>query len=170
VWTESVIYDFSSDGEFPVSGLAFDGSNLYGATIAGGTGNWGTIFELSPSGSGWTHQVLYSFNGRKDGRYPAGMPIFDSLGNLYGSTDGDVSCTKGNHWGCGNVFELITQSGGRWKFQVLHTFPGGRSGSAPSVPLFGPNGGLFGVAYDGGKTQCPGSGGYGCGAAFRVTP
>ena len=32
--------------------------NLYGTTIYGGTYNWGTVFELTPNGSGgWTETV-----------------------------------------------------------------------------------------------------------------
>ncbi len=170
VWTESVLYDFSSDGEFPVSGLTFSGGNLYGATIAGGPGNWGTIFELTPSGSSWTHQVLYSFKGRKDGRSPAGMPVFDSLGNLYGSTDGDVTCTKGNHWGCGNVFELTPRSRGEWKERVLHTFTGERAGAYPGELTFGEGGNLYGNTSEGGNGPCGGGGWSGCGVVFEVTP
>jgi len=172
-WNESTIYNFQGflDGAGPDGGLTFAGPNLYGATIVGGTGDWGTVFELTPGSNGsWTHTVLYSFTGGKDGRYPFSPFIFDKSGNLYGSTSGDVSCLHNNRWGCGNVFELIPESGGQWKFEVLHTFPGGSRGADPSSPTFGGNGGLFGVAYDGGNLRCPGGGGYGCGVAFELMP
>jgi hypothetical protein len=168
-WNESVIYDFSSEGEGPVNGLRFKGRNLYGATIVGGTGNWGTIFELKKESNGsWTHSVLHDFTGGKDGRYPLGLPTFDKSGNLYGSTNGDVTCTKGYRWRCGNIYKLMPQSGGHWKLQVLHTFPGATGGAFPSEPVFDGQGNLYDVAYDGGDGKCVG--GWGCGIVFEVTP
>src|ERR1700680_1266402 len=51
--TESVLYNFTggSDGSTPESKLTFHGGNLYGTTYSGGLGS-GTVFELSPNGSG----------------------------------------------------------------------------------------------------------------------
>lgn len=165
-WNENTIYTFSSDGEGPVS-LAFDGRNLYGATIVGGSGNWGTIFELKHESNGSsTHSVLHGFTGGKDGRYPGGLLRFDKSGNLYGSTSGDVTCTKGNRWACGNVFELMSQSHQpRRRLQVLHTFTGGSNGAGPSGPAFDENGDIFGVAYTGGDGNCSGGG---CGIVFEI--
>lgn len=55
-WTQSVIYSFSgADGANPQGGLTPDSAgNLYGTTYGGGSHGHGTVFELSPSGSGWT--------------------------------------------------------------------------------------------------------------------
>ena len=53
-WCETVLYSFMSnpDGAFPFAGLTSDpGGNLYGTTLGGGTGG-GTVYELSPNGSG----------------------------------------------------------------------------------------------------------------------
>jgi uncharacterized repeat protein (TIGR03803 family) len=170
-WNESTIYNFQgfSGGAGPGNGLTFEGRNLYGATSQGGDG-WGTIFELAQGANGWTHSVLYSFTGRKDGRYPYGPFVFDKTGNLYGITGGDVGCLHGYHWKCGNVFELMPESGGPWKLQVLHTFPGGSVGSFPSQLEWGEHGGLFGVAGEGGVGPCEGGGWSGCGLAFEVRP
>lgn len=80
-WTETVLYTFCSqanctDGAEPWAGLIFDHSgNLYGTTIAGGTGLLGTVFELSPpaqTGGAWTQQTPWS------------ALIADKAGNLYG--------------------------------------------------------------------------------------
>src|ERR1019366_2345043 len=65
-WTEKVLHNFNSDGTdgtYPSAGLIFDAAgNLYGTTQDGGTSNSGTVFELSPDGSGgWTEGVLHSF-------------------------------------------------------------------------------------------------------------
>src|ERR1700731_4147335 len=57
------IYSFAggNDGEYLDTELVMDNAgNLYGTSVQGGTGS-GTGFELSPSGSGWTHTVLYNF-------------------------------------------------------------------------------------------------------------
>lgn len=110
----------------------------------------------------------YVFKGKKDGRYPGGPLIFDAAGNLYGSGGGDVSCTKGNRWGCGNVFELQPLSGGKWKLIVLHTFSGGHDGDSPSGVISDGKGNFYGIAVTGGDLQC--GGGYGCGVVFEVTP
>jgi uncharacterized repeat protein (TIGR03803 family) len=82
-WVETVLYNFTgqTDGGYPESQLIFDAAgNLYGTTARGGVlsdcnGNGcGTIFELSPSSSGWTENVLYSFQGYpSDGSYPGFM-------------------------------------------------------------------------------------------------
>jgi uncharacterized repeat protein (TIGR03803 family) len=169
-WSESTIYNFEgSSGAGPVNGLALEKGNLYGTTIVGGAGNWGTIFELKhESKGGWTHDLLYSFTGGKDGRYPGGSLVFDRLGNLYGDGGGDTTCMKGNRWGCGNIFELLPQSEGHWQLRVLHTFTGGSHGAFPSGPAFDGGGNLFGVAYDGG--DCKRGGDEHCGVAFEITP
>jgi hypothetical protein len=87
----TVLYDFCSvegcaDGYTPDSGLIFDSrGNLYGTT-SGGNGN---VFELSPPGpasNAWTETVLHAFTGGADGDSPSGGLIFDSQGNLYGTT------------------------------------------------------------------------------------
>jgi len=172
-WIESVLYNFEggSDGAGPGNGLTFRGRNLFGATPNGGDAGWGTIFELKPgSGGGWTHTVLYSFTGVKDGRYPFSPFVFDKSGNLYGTTGGDVSCLHGNRWGCGNVFELKPQSGGQWKLQVLHNFPGGKGDSYPFQVMSDGRNNLYGVAGEGGTGKCQGGGWAGCGVVFELTP
>ena len=83
---ETVLYSFTggADGAYPSGGLIFDSEgNLYGATQNGGAYGCGVIFELSPSG---TETVLYSFTGGDDGAVPNGPLVFDSQGNLYGTT------------------------------------------------------------------------------------
>ena len=66
-WNFSTLYNFCSlqgcaDGEEPYTGsLILDSAdNLYGTTEYGGAKGAGTVYELSPSGGGWTEKVLYS--------------------------------------------------------------------------------------------------------------
>ena len=115
-YTESVLYSFASgsDGATPSAKVVFDSAgNLYGTTSTGGTGSVGTVFELSPSGSGWTETVLHSFSGT-DGSTPLGELVLDASGNLYGTT------FTGGSQNVGTVFELIQSSG--WTESVLHDF------------------------------------------------
>lgn len=170
-WNENPFYNFEgfADGAFPGFGLTFKGGSLYGATGLGGADGHGTIFELKPESNGnWTHKVLYNFTGGKDGFDPLSPFIFDRSGDFYGTTAGDVTCTKGNRWACGNVFELTPEAGGHWKLHVLHTFVGGSHGAFPSGPIFDRSANLFGVAYWGGNCK-KGSGEY-CGIAFALVP
>jgi uncharacterized repeat protein (TIGR03803 family) len=102
-WTESVIHSFTGpDGKAASPGLVIDSAaNLYGTTGAGGTFGNGAVFELSPgSGGTWTETVLHSFNGRTEGWGPNSQLVFDSAGNLYGTTleGGGTGCSSA---GCG---------------------------------------------------------------------
>ena len=109
-WTESVLFDFCpacASGGIPDSGLTFDThGNLYGTTAQGGSplSNAGLVFELSPSGGGhWTQTVLWDFcstQGCTDGISPQSNLVFDSLGNLYGTT------VRGGFANGGVVYEL----------------------------------------------------------------
>jgi uncharacterized repeat protein (TIGR03803 family) len=53
---ERVLHSFknnASDGKTPIGGLIAVGSKLYGTTAGGGAHNRGTVFKLTPSGSGY---------------------------------------------------------------------------------------------------------------------
>lgn len=146
-----IIYSFAgdSDGEYIDSDLVIDGAgNIYGTSVQGGAFGSGTVFQLAPSGSGWTHTVLYSFTGGADGGEPYKGVTLDGHGNLYGTavTGGGGSCEGG----CGVTYKL-SQAGGVWTQTVIHTFTGGDDGSGPGSGLtLSPNGGLYGVTPTGG--------------------
>ena len=163
-WTESVIYSFAggTDGFYPYAELIADtAGNFYSTTSGGGTHNKGTVFELSPSSNGWTKNTLFSFNG-KDGNAPQAGLIFDTAGNLYGTT------TLGGADGHGTVFRLSPTSKG-WKETVIHSFAGGPTdGTFPSADLIlDANSNIYSTTRNGGtSTVCS----RGCGTAFELSP
>jgi uncharacterized repeat protein (TIGR03803 family) len=156
-WTEMPLYAFSGpDGANPLSDVIFDNAgNLYGTTSAGGAFGHGTVFELSPVGTGWTEKVLYSFQGGSDGSAPITGLIFDQSGNLYGPT------LNGGAGGGGTIFQL-SPSGGSWTFNLLYSFTGGTN--------CGPRGTLSmdGAGNIYGTTACDGTNSYG--NIFELTP
>lgn len=190
-WKEKVLYSFQGlpDGATPASGVVFDkAGNLYGATTNGGSSvchsvaQCGTVFQLAPpaqKGDPWTETVLYVFQGNtsNDGATPAGGVLFDSAGNLYGTTayGGTGKCrVLGGLMGCGTVYELSppAQKGGPWTETVLYSFQGGKDADFPSGDLvFDAAGNLYGATlFGGGKgTTCNTIYGF-CGTVFQLTP
>jgi uncharacterized repeat protein (TIGR03803 family) len=133
-------------------GLVADSSgNLYGTSVFGGTNNAGTVFELSPPaapGEAWTESVLYNFPGDNSAG-PAGTLVFDSSGNLYGTT------VTGGEYGGGAVFQLVPPAapGGEWTEKTIASLD-------DSYPYAG-------LAIDANNVLY-GSTGYG--GVFQVTP
>jgi len=164
----SVIYVFNGpgDGSQPNSKLVSINGELYGTTVAGGTGpcsfGCGTIYKVSKTGS---ESVLYSFRGRVDGTGPQGL-VRDSAGNLYGATF--QSCTTNIPslqdsddcgLGFGNVFELDTHG----TFKVIHTFNYPAEGGGPVRRVIRDvNGIIHGTTESGGDSNCN------CGVVYRL--
>ena len=103
-WAETILYNFTgnANGSGPGGGLVMDkAGNLYGTTIAGGTGcDCGVVYELAPGSKGkWKYTVLHRFTGF-DGAQPDANLILDKKGNLYGTT------ATGGAGGYGVAFEL----------------------------------------------------------------
>ena len=119
-YAESVLYNFDANGNdeaFPWGNLVSDASgNLYGATEQGGAAGYGSIFEASPTSTGWNVTELYSFTLLNDGGFPKSGVITDAAGNLYGTTYGGGSANYGTAW------ELSPSSGGTWTLTTLHNF------------------------------------------------
>jgi uncharacterized repeat protein (TIGR03803 family) len=118
---------------------------------------------LTPATSAQVHsklEVLHAFHG-KDGQSPSASVIFDTAGNLYGTTTSggdDISC---NVNGCGTVFQLTPATDGKWIETVLHSF-NNEDGSVPTAGvIFDAAGNLYGTT----------SGlGYGWGNVFQLSP
>jgi uncharacterized repeat protein (TIGR03803 family) len=153
------LYSFNlarGDGNQPVAGLVLDSSgNLYGTTQLGGAHNSGIVFELSPQADGtWTETVLYDFCSQSqctDGSTLYGGLVFDSVGNLYGTTH------SGGAHNAGTVFELTPHVDGNWTETVLHNFNhklfnGKGDGFAPLAGLVvDAAGNLYGTTASGGS-------------------
>ena len=116
-----------------------DTGNLYGTTLSAGPHDYGTVFELKRGSNGsWTENVIYAFTGAGGGSGPYAGLLFDSAGNLYGTS----SFT---------VFELTLGSNGTWTEKTLHTFAGGTDGAYPESGLiFDKAGNLYGATSTGG--------------------
>ena len=111
-WTESVVYAFTGerDGAQPYGNITFDSNgSLYSTTHQGGVDDLGTVFQLTPTQTGWVKTTVHDFTGGSDGSLPYAGLISDSAGNLYGTT------SAGGSSNAGVVFEL-TRNGSGWGF------------------------------------------------------
>lgn len=168
--TETILYNFGSsatDGNSPYAGLVMDNEgNLYGVAFAGGAYGWGTLFEITTAG---VYKTVYNFGQLKqDGRNPWGGLIFDTKGNLYGTTSAGGKGQDYCNSGCGTVYEFATSTG---KERVIYRF-GGYTGDGlvPKTSLaIDPKGNLYGTTTGGGsETGNDDCSPYDCSTAFVV--
>lgn len=166
-WTEQVLYNFRTGdtGQCPFGGLVLDSAgHLYGTTqdyVC--SGRDGEVFELARGlGGRWAGRVLYRFTGNGNGgKYPGDGLVSDSVGNLYGTTDGGGGSRNCTSFGCGTVFELMPSTGG-WTEKTLYSF-NGKDGEGPLAPLvFDASGNLYGTTSSGGDSCC--------GTVFELSP
>jgi uncharacterized repeat protein (TIGR03803 family) len=178
-YKETILHSFNKfstrndDGCNPESYLVSDAAgNLYGTTNTGGGGGvngsfcdngCGSVFKLAPKGDGtYTESVIHSFPGTKgntDGRNPVGGLVFDSAGNLWGSTQG------GGSVGDGTVFELTPNSDGTYAESTLYSFTGASTGFFPNTDLvIDKAGNLYGTTVNGGLKL------HDAGVVFKITP
>jgi len=95
---ETVLHNFAGepwDGEYPYAGVVRDkAGNLYGTTELGGPSGYGTVWELSKSG---TQSVLQSFAGFT-GAWVYGSVLRDASGGLYGTASDGGTIGFGTVW------------------------------------------------------------------------
>ena len=162
VWKEKLLYTFrgGNDGATPYSNIVIDSSgNLFGTTKYGGGGsNSGTVFELSPNGTGWKETILHAFQSNgTDGTWPLVGLTRDASGSLFGTT------YTGGTYNFGTVFKMTMSSSGTWSESVLYSFTGGTDGSSPLAPItIDSAGNLYGSTIYGGA--------HSVGAIFMLSP
>jgi uncharacterized repeat protein (TIGR03803 family) len=119
------------------------------------------ILVATSAWAGSKGKVIYNFHDAPDGVSPDAALIFDSSGNLYGTT------YLGGAYGLGTVFELSPGSGGQWSESLLHSFAEGDDGGLPEDSLLvDSSGNLYGTTPLGGTGQCSIT----CGTAFEISP
>jgi uncharacterized repeat protein (TIGR03803 family) len=119
-WNETVIFSFTGvyTGANPQGDIVFDRSgNICGTTVSGGNLDYGAVYQLTPSGNSWSETIIYSPGDFNLFQAPYGGVVFDSAGNLYGTS------SLGGYGGDGNVYRL-SPAGSGWKAQSLHQFDG----------------------------------------------
>jgi uncharacterized repeat protein (TIGR03803 family) len=145
-WTFLTLHSFDgSDGCYSYTDLNIDSSGiLWGTTTECGTDGYGVVFNLVPSGNGWTYHVIHNFNG-VDGWSPTtGRLVFGERGQVFGAT-----WFGGNY--SGNAFSLAPTGNGAYKMVNLHNFGQGKDGSYPNCDLrFRKSGLLYGASSGGG--------------------
>jgi len=166
--TLTTLHSFDvTDGSGPLSGLVQGtNGNLYGTTRTpphgeGGGYGYGTVFEITPSG---TLTTLHSFDAT-DGAYPYAGLVQATDGNLYGTT-GNGGANNICNSGCGTVFK-ITPAGA---FTTLYSFcsqPNCADGASPYALVQGTDGNFYGATAGGGNISDCNS--QGCGTIFKIT-
>jgi uncharacterized repeat protein (TIGR03803 family) len=165
-WTKTTLYEFTGqvDGEYPLGQITFDqAGNAYGTASNSLLDQYdGSVFELSPSGGGWTFNLLYAFPAPPAAGYPDGGVVFDSQGNLWGVNGyGGADDCSSDDYNCGSIFKLSPSSSG-WTATNVFQFNTG-TGGHPIGTLVSDQSGNF---YDTLDTNGP----YGGGSVFQFVP
>ena len=123
-WTYTVLHSFCArpgcaDGTHPATSLSYAGkasgaswdgvSPLFGTASQGGGHGNGTVFALTPNGSGFKYQVIY---GMKTEEYASSV-LVDPQGNVV------VAASLGAKHGAGSIFQLAKDS---WTKTAVYTF------------------------------------------------
>jgi uncharacterized repeat protein (TIGR03803 family) len=143
-----------TNGSDPQAALTADANgDLFGTTLAGGTNEAGTVFEV-PNGSG-SIDTLVSFD-ITHGAYPVGDLTLDSNGNLFGTTAFGGPSSDGGVFECKKFTSPASPSAAIW----LASF-NGPNGANPSAGVIEHcDGNLFGTTFAGGAA--------GGGTVFKV--
>jgi len=142
---------YCQDGDGPISLIQGSSGKFYGATLASGGSDTGTVFSLTGVG---TEAAIYAFGASaSDASAPEESIIQGSDGNFYGTT------LSGGADNQGTIFQLTP--GGT--VTILHSFAGGKSdGQIPFASLIqGTDGNFYGTTAQGGASTF--------GIAFKIT-
>jgi uncharacterized repeat protein (TIGR03803 family) len=204
---KTILYNFTggNDGGIPFGGVTLYNGSLYGAASTGGdqgcdeAAYCGTVFQLTPpvqKGGTWTEATIYTFGQQaNDGSIPMTGVVFDSLGNLYGTTSGydlyelvpGLGGQWTSYWPVGaflppavdksnnlyqsefdnDVIELTPTGTGTFTQTTIYTFAGGTDGQAPEGLTVDAAGRIWGITSEGGNMSCAP---FGCGTVFVLLP
>ena len=142
------------DGVFPEAGVVLSGRTLYGTTVYGGPGGWGSVFSVNTDGTGFTNLITFSFDTRPaytnaDGGFPQGGLLL-SGNTLYGTTD------VGGRYGSGTLFSMNLDG---TSFTNLYNFAYS-NGASPAELILSCNT-LYGTTVQGGSS--------GFGTVFKIS-
>lgn len=161
-WTYNLLYNRELSGGLSDTGVVFDAAgNLwdtgYGGRLQCGAPQYvlcGILWKLTPSGSGWNFDWLYSFTAAGGG-LPSSSLIFDPAGNVYGTVSDDGPL------GGGGVFQYVPSSG---TYTLLYNAAGnpGDYNGPQGAPAMDQAGNVY--AAD------PSNGAHGAGYVFKLTP
>lgn len=136
------LYDFTRtvDIQHPLyTQFVSDGTWLYGATVDGGSNNFGALFRFKPDGSGY--EKIHDFTGTPDGASPAGgLTIVDN--KLYGTT------TSGGLTNAGIIFRINTDGS---NYSKILDFEDESKGTHPYGAVIESSGVLYGMTTEGGS-------------------
>ncbi len=158
----TTLVEFANDGitnmgRHPYAGVTLgpDGS-FYGTTQAGGAGDYGTLFKMTPAGELTTLVELTSNGASNKGSYPQAGLTAGLDGNYYGTT------TAGGTSNMGTVFKVTPEG----VLTTLINFTGTAGSNRGSTPNSGleraADGSFYGSTYEGGPANL--------GTIYRVTP
>jgi uncharacterized repeat protein (TIGR03803 family) len=153
--TVTTIYNFGGNGisganPWYVTLVQGTNGNFYGTTYNGGKNLFGTVFNVTTTGS---QKITYSFGSTPtDGANPTGGLTIGNDGNFYGTTQ------QGGTESMGTIFK-ITPSG---TFMILHNFNAFVDGAFPwGPPILASDGNFYGTTS--------GGGGSGHGIVYKMT-
>ena len=163
----TTLYNFCAfancpDGARPHSALVRGADGIfYGTTYQGGDAGYGSIFEITASGSLTTLHSFCTSAGCADGAFPETDLVQGTDLNFYGITG-----TFGAH-NAGTVFQM-TSGGGLTTLYAFCDLANCDDGAEPFTGVVqGADGNFYGTTSLGGtSTNCTS----GCGTLFKITP
>jgi uncharacterized repeat protein (TIGR03803 family) len=159
-WTGTIFYTFSGlkqQGYYPNNDIVLGpAGQIYGTTQYGGpTGQNGTVFELTPNGTGYTQSTLYGFPFADGSRPETGL-VADASGNFYGTT------LLGGGADVGSAFKLSPSGSESLLYSFSGTSDNGNNSVFPSSLILDTAGNLYGAAEETGTRQY--------GSIFELSP
>jgi len=124
-----------------------------------------------PVAQAQSFSVLHTFNGKAEGGQPYGAVIFDSAGNVLGTTSvagNPNDCSLDG--GCGVVFRLSASTSGLWPETVIYNFLPSTGGTPTGTLLLNSAGDIYGVVETGGGAPLCGGAAQGCGLVWELSP